>query len=162
MSYKILVVSDSHRRTAGLEKALKNMSGHMDMMIHLGDSELSPEFIRGLTDKPVVMVRGNCDFYGGLPETEIVDLGVHKLFVTHGHRYSCKAGHDMLVRSAMENGADVVMYGHTHVPYLGEESGIMVLNPGSIEEPRQYDRKKSYLVMTIEDGGRTEYMHVYL
>lgn len=162
MSYKVLVVSDSHRKVKDIEKALANMGPHMDMMIHLGDSELPENIIRELTDKPVEMVRGNCDYSSSLPEAKVVDIKGHKIFITHGHKYACSAFTDLMKNAARENGAETVMYGHTHVPYMKQEDDIMVINPGSISVPRQSDGRKSYLVMTVEDNGRVDYMHVYL
>ena len=62
MAMKILIVSDSHGNNRNLIHAVKNMSGTMDMMIHLGDMECSPDRIRELVDCPVEMVKGNCDY----------------------------------------------------------------------------------------------------
>ena len=62
MSVKILIVSDSHGNNRNLIQAVKNMRGTMDMMIHLGDMECSPDSIRSLVECPVEMVKGNCDY----------------------------------------------------------------------------------------------------
>lgn len=57
MAMKILIVSDSHGNNRNLIQAVKNMSGTMDMMIHLGDMECSPDRIRELVDCPVELVK---------------------------------------------------------------------------------------------------------
>ena len=57
MSVKILIVSDSHGNNRNLIQAVKNMRGTMDMMIHLGDMECSPDSIRSLVECPVEMVK---------------------------------------------------------------------------------------------------------
>lgn len=162
MSYKVLVVSDSHRRDQNLKKAIANMGDYMDMMIHLGDSETEEQLIRRLTDKPVEMVRGNCDGLSGLPIASILTIKHHKVFITHGHRYGGARDMGVLKEMAKENGCDVLMFGHTHIPYLEETEDVVLFCPGSISQPRQQNRQPSYGVMTIEDDGRTQFAHVYL
>ena len=44
------------------------------------------------------------------------------------------------------------MYGHTHMPVIEDEDGILVINPGSLTYPRQRGRRPSYAVMQIEEG----------
>ena len=155
MSQKILIVSDSHGRNVNLQKAIRNMGSYLDMMIHLGDSQEYPDQITG-------MVRGNCDGMSKLPGTKLVDIGSHKALLTHGHLYGGSIGIPQMKAMAQENGADIVMFGHTHIPLLEQEDGMTVLNPGSISQPRQDGRRPTYMVMTIEDDGRTDYATIYL
>lgn len=162
MRRKILIVSDSHGNNVNLRKAIANMGEYLDLMIHLGDSQTSEEAITGLVKCPVEMVRGNCDGMSGLPGTKLIDIGRHKAMITHGHRYGCKAGTGMMKELAIENGADILMFGHTHRPLIEQETGITVLNPGSISQPRQEGHRPTYLVMTMEEDGRSDYSIVYL
>lgn len=162
MSQKILIVSDSHGRDKNLQQAIQNMGSYLDRMIHLGDSQHDPERLTGMVDCPVEMVRGNCDGLSRLPGTKLVDLGPHKAMITHGHLYGGSVGIPQMKSMARENGADIVMFGHTHIPMLEQEDGMTVLNPGSISQPRQDGRRPTYMVMTIEDDGRTDYATIYL
>ena len=50
-------------------------------------------------------------------------------------------------------GYDVVMYGHTHVPYIEIGDDVTILNPGSISYPRQPGRKPTFLIMEIDEEG---------
>lgn len=43
--------------------------------------------------------------------------------------------------------------GHTHVPFVWEEKGRVVFNPGSVGQPRDGDSRASYAMVTVE-GGR--------
>lgn len=52
---------------------------------------------------------------------------------------------DYLREHALEYGYDVVMYGHTHVPYIEIGDDVTILNPGSISYPRQAGRKPTFL-----------------
>ena len=58
--------------------------------------------------------------------------------------------------------ADIVMYGHTHKPYLDIREDITVLNPGSLAYPRQFPRDPSYMVMEIDGCGEAHYTICYL
>lgn len=162
MSRKILIVSDSHGRENNLKKAVQNMGKHLDLMIHLGDSQRDPDRLIGMVDCPVEMVRGNSDGMFTLPAAKLVEIGSHKALLTHGHRYGGSAGIPQMVEMAKANGADIVMFGHTHIPLLEQKPGMTVLNPGSISQPRQEGGRPSYMVMTIEEDGRTEYATIYL
>ena len=52
----------------------------------------------------------------------------------------------MLLEAAHENGADIVLYGHTHIPRAERLDGIWFLCPGSI-------REGSYGIVDITDKG---------
>lgn len=162
MSQKILIVSDSHGRENNLKRAVQNMGKHLDLLIHLGDSQRDPDQLTGMVDCPVEMVKGNSDGMFMLPASKLIEIGSHKALLTHGHRYGGSAGIPQMVEMAQANGADIVMFGHTHIPLLEQEDGVTVLNPGSISQPRQEGGRPSYMVMTIEEDGRTEYATIYL
>ena len=48
-------------------------------------------------------------------------------------------------------GANVVLFGHTHVPLCLEEEGVLYLNPGSLTSPRGGSHA-SYAILEIEKG----------
>ena len=82
--------------------------------------------------------------------------------VTHGHMYGVSLSTCQLEEEARSRQVQVVMFGHTHYPYLDEEEDLTVLNPGSLSYPRQPGRKPSYLVMQIDEQGKAHYEHRYL
>ena len=49
------------------------------------------------------------------------------------------------------------MFGHTHRPYLSQEEGLTVLNPGSLSFPRQDGRKPTYMLMEIDENGEAHF-----
>ena len=153
---RILVLSDSHGRDENVEKAIKQM-GRVDMMIHLGDIGWGYERIRYMIPGPVIMVAGNNDFSIDLPQNQIFNIGKHRVFATHGHRQSVHGGTAILESVARQNNCDIAMYGHTHVPYLRRDTDMTVLNPGSISLPRQAGRKKTYMMITMDDAGVLSY-----
>ena len=56
-------------------------------------------------------------------------------------------------------GADILVLGHTHVPYKVERSGRLMLNPGSVGQPRDGDPRASYLLLWT-NPIRTEHRRV--
>lgn len=159
MSKKILVVSDSHGYNTNLRKAISffgEKGKELELLIHLGDSQ-GIEEVERLVDCPVEAVRGNCDGVSNLPIAKLISIGNETVLITHGHRYGCKMGTDLMVEMARENGASMVLFGHTHVPMDEQISGVRVLNPGSISSPRQYGHRPTYLVLTIEENNRIEH-----
>ena len=70
-----------------------------------------------------------------------------RLFACHGHRYGVKSGTERLAEAAKARGCDIALYGHTHVPDVHEEKGILMINPGCMT---RYSPEKSYCYLVIE------------
>jgi predicted phosphodiesterase len=47
---------------------------------------------------------------------------------------------------------NVVVLGHTHVPFVSEVDGRFVLNPGSVGQPRDGNPKASYVIYDTEEN----------
>ena len=150
---RILIVSDTHKAHGNLERALEK-EGPLDMLIHLGDVEGKADYIEAVAGCPVHMVSGNNDFFSDLPWEEEFFIGDHHVFITHGHGYFVGMNEDRLKAEARGRGADIVMYGHTHMPALTVEPDLITLNPGSISDPRQKGRKPSYILMEVDQDGK--------
>jgi len=152
---RIIVISDSHGNYRALESVfLRNADA--EWFIHLGDGERDldtfllshPEY----TGK-VIHVCGNCDV-GSLSEPFFV-LPLpegHKLFATHGHRYSVRENLGILKQNAVNLGCDIVLYGHTHIRYNKHEDGLYILNPGSCSSPHD-GMKPSFGTIDISPAG---------
>ena len=148
---KILIVSDTHGRFEQMKQVIATEKP-LDILVHCGD--LCGDLGAVLGRKPgfqVFAVQGNCDMPGKFPAACVIELGDHKIFLTHGHLYNVRKDNRKLVRAAKENGCDMVMFGHTHLPENVIDSNICILNPGSLSEPRTKDGRPSYAVMTIHD-----------
>jgi uncharacterized protein len=145
---KVLIVSDSHGLTSELEKLTMKHNGEVDLFIHCGDSELEANHP---AIKNFIIVRGNCDIDTRIPEENLKDFGGHKIFITHGHRYSVKNSLMKLSYRASEVSADIVCFGHSH--QLGAEmvKSTLFINPGSIRLPRGRV-ERTYVILEINDG----------
>ena len=146
---KAAVFSDSHGQTVLMEEALRRT--RPDVIIHLGDHDRDAARLRQcFPEIPLYSVCGNCDLMPLSPPRETVQLGPVKAFLTHGHLYSVKFGSvDSLVYAAMEAGASIALFGHTHEPMNKQIGGVHVINPGTAGK----GRRPTYAVLEIFDNG---------
>lgn len=140
---KILLMSDSHGLTKEVQQVVDDVKA--DHIIHCGDfcvdSNLSPF-------KKMTKVRGNCDFDTSEPLQRILHWQGLKVLLTHGHKYRVKESLLSLSYLAAENDTHVVLFGHSHVPLTIFEHGRLLINPGSIAQPRGYP-KPTFALMEI-------------
>lgn len=147
---KLLVISDTHRNLSKVYRVINDIQKHIDGVIHCGDITDDVDILKSqYKDIQFYNVRGNCDYYSGVPDEQIFVIGGKKIFATHGHNYGVNYNIDRLCYRAMEIGADVCLYGHTHIPLIENYNGIVILNPGSLSAPRG-GSKPSYGIITIE------------
>ena len=161
MSKKILVVSDTHGRHGNLDIIIEKEEP-FDMFLHMGDLEGDEDYIHAVLNCTTRLVGGNNDYFSGLPKEQEFYIGDKKVFMTHGHQYCIYRGLDGIKAAAKVKGADIVMFGHTHVPFLEEEDGIIFLNPGSVTYPRQTGREPSYMIINVDDTGKMEFVQKHL
>ncbi len=153
---KILIISDSHGYHDLIRQAI-GREAPIDMLIHAGDVEGDLEQILGnKREYEIRVVAGNMDWSDKLEDELCFSVGSHVFYLTHGHRFGVHSGTYRLTERARDLGADVAIYGHTHVPDYGTENEVMVINPGSIAKPRQKGWQKTYAVMTINDAGKID------
>lgn len=146
---KIFVVSDTHGIIEDFLKTVETME-KPDLIIHLGDYVDDGLKIEKITGIETIIVKGNGDyFYGDYNEDKLLDIRAKKIFITHGHNYKVRHGVDNLFYKGEELDADLILFGHTHVPIIIEDQGRMIMNPGSPTLPRDYDRKKTFGLIEI-------------
>lgn len=170
MTRDLLIVSDTHGRRARLEELIEYrqrllLKGEVLNLIFLGDG-LSDLFACRQYDNVIVhAVRGNCDAvdrfspYGEeIPLYRLIRVGNYKIFMAHGHTLSVKSTRDELCREASRQGADIALFGHTHIPTLeyiekgsirGVECDLTVFNPGSLGESFE----GSFGNLSVSDSG---------
>jgi hypothetical protein len=151
---KIAVVSDTHHRTKSIIKKLKDIKG-LDLIIHLGDMVKDAYKIEKELSLEVIKVKGNCDYnVSDEKEEMLLNYKKRKLFITHGHKYNIKYDFNRLYFKAKEVGADVVIFGHTHVPTSEIIEDIIFFNPGSTTIPRS-QKGKTFGIIEINDTVET-------
>ena len=153
MARDILIVSDTHAHLQRLNEVIayrQNMlkEGEVLNLIFLGDGLADLFSCRKYDEIITYAVRGNCDGvnyyspYGEeIPLYRVIVLGNYKIFMTHGHTLNVKYDRDEICRLAAMQNADIVLFGHTHVPTLeyiekgsirGVNRNLTLFNPGSL------------------------------
>ena len=123
MTFTIGIISDTH----GLlrPEALCALA-HVDHIIHGGDIG-NPEIITALRRiAPVTAIRGNVDtgdWATEFAETEFVQIAGRLFYVLHDLK-TLKV--DLLTKRV-----DVIVSGHSHIPTINTEGGVLYVNPGS-------------------------------
>jgi hypothetical protein len=145
---KILCVSDTHRDLSNFNKVLE-LEEDFDLLLHAGDNIDDIDSIQDSAFNAVI-VKGNGDRQKEGNWDEVINISDKKILLTHGHRYGVKYGLNKLAYKAMELEVDIVVFGHTHRSFKLEEDGILFLNPGSLNYPR--DGSFSYGVIKIKEG----------
>lgn len=158
---KILIVSDSHGRNTHLDAAIDKVSP-IDLLIHLGDLEGSEDYLTAVLPCPVEMVSGNNDYFTDIEREKMITIGKYKVFLTHGHRYRVNYDTDIIKQEALQRGADIVMFGHTHRPLIDQSGPVIAINPGSISQPRQEGRVPTFIIMDIDNYGEAHFTLNYI
>jgi len=141
---RILVFSDSHGNPYPMLGAVKDHLAHggVDMLLHLGDGYRDFKALTALyPDIPAHMVMGNGEQWlsprPNLPTEKLLDADCFKLLLMHGHTHHVKNDLQAAANAAARVGADVVLYGHTHLALdqrmdtsYGKQ--IRMINPGAI------------------------------
>jgi len=147
---RIGVISDTHRIVSSIEQ-LEGLIKGLDVLIHLGDNVEDISIIKKFYNGEIINVKGNCDFSVRTPNDRVEDIGGERIFLTHGHRYNVKGSLAKLRNKALETGANIVLYGHTHIAKIDFEQGIWYINPGSASLPR--DGERSFAIISIDKKG---------
>ena len=155
---KLLILSDSHNSSDAVARILKVERDHIDALIFLGDGLRDLEL--ALTKYPKLRayaVAGNCDFGALEPYDGLAAFDQVIIFYTHGHMYGVKYDLDTIADAAAARGAQVALFGHTHIPVAETRNGVFLFNPGSCG--RCYTGPDTYGVLTLDNGKIVAHEH---
>lgn len=137
---RLLVVSDTHapRRWRSCPERVAQHARTADVILHAGDV-----CVPGVLDElsafaPVHVVRGNNDgpdvaAWGAPEELELTLDGVRVAMV---HDSGPTKGRAHRLRRRFPE-ADLVVFGHSHIPWVQEDDGVWFVNPGSPTDRRR-------------------------
>lgn len=149
---RIMVISDTHGAKSLVKKAFV-MAQNVDLVIHLGDRVSDMRDYKQKSN--IIGIKGNCDFGSDMKSIEEADIFGKKFYITHGHLHRVKYDLLRLTMAANEKNTDVVLFGHTHIPYVAMEGKSLFVNPGSIGNPKGYKPKPTFAILEIEDNHVT-------
>jgi len=145
-----LILSDSHGNIDPMRIAVERTKP--DAIIHLGDCWRDAAALQKLYPAiPFYQVAGNCDYTFLLPRQQTIVLEGHRIVLTHGDQQGVKGSMYGVEALARQEHAELLLFGHTHLPYCDYHGSALLLNPGSIGAPR-YGKPCAYALVQLEEG----------
>jgi putative phosphoesterase len=152
LSLLAVVLADTHipRRARALPEELVAYLTEADLILHAGDL-IQPSLLDELAaHAPVYAVRGNIDPPEvDLPETLEFDFGGTRIAMIHDS--GRKEGRRKRLHRRFPE-ARAIVFGHSHVPFLEDEDGLLLLNPGSPTDKRRQPRY-TFALLRAEGGS---------
>ncbi len=146
---RIAITGDTHGRIDGVRCQLERLNP--DYLIHTGDFYTDGKNLAKGLGIGFTGVRGNCDTGRKGKLVEVLDLADYRFCILHGHQHKVKHTLNHIYYYGLERGAQVVVFGHTHVPCCELQGGICLLNPGSPSLPR-LGYHGSFIILEAESG----------
>ena len=163
---KLLIASDLHGSAHYCRELLEAYDREQaDRLLLLGDilyhgprndlpEEYAPKAVAAMLNerkKDILCIRGNCDAdvdqmmleFPVLADFAFLCTDGLQIYATHGHVFHP----DHL--PPLQSG-NILLFGHTHVPFREKRGDILCLNPGSVSIPKGHT-PHSY--MTLENGA---------
>jgi putative phosphoesterase len=157
---RVVVVADTHGKPDPRSPALIEAQ-RPDHILHAGDiggSNGGHAVLDSLAAiAPVTAVRGNIDAHTpGIPDAVTVSVEdegstLVTLLLVHIALYGTKLRADV-ARLARAEDAGIVACGHSHVPFLGRDRDVVVVNAGSIG-PRRFHLPIVFAVLDVTRDG---------
>jgi len=146
------VLSDTHlgRAEPGLEKLLRGALHDVDLLVHAGDytAEAVVDHLSFVDGRPFFGVAGNADpaaIRRRLPAVRRFEAGGIEIGLVHVLPESGAAG-------LFDSAPALLIFGHTHRPFVGTRGKTLLLNPGSA-----FDRRgapaHTVAIVEIDPGG---------
>ncbi|SDN75879.1 hypothetical protein SAMN04487897_104316 [Paenibacillus sp. yr247] len=159
---RIGVISDTHLsvRAQKLPDALIAGLEGVDLIIHAGDwvSEHVVEFVEQIA--PCESVAGNNDSIDIIERfglRKILTLGDYEIGLIHGDGFR-KTTEERAREAFQAERPDIVIFGHSHIPYQQTINGMLMFNPGSPTDKR---RQPQYSYGIIELGESIQAEHFF-
>jgi len=162
---RIGVISDTHGSVSAWQQAYTGYLAQADFIIHCGDllyhgprnplpegyNPAALSAILNALEKPVLFVRGNCD-------TEVDQMVLdYPLEAPYAHLFTERwrilvhHGHQNMFPAKTKNFYNLIISGHTHLPGIKKENGLVYLNPGSPALPKN-DGKTPTIALIDEEA----------
>ncbi|ODA39398.1 metallophosphoesterase family protein [Desulfosporosinus sp. BG] len=136
---RIAVLSDTHLRVGkSLPRFVWEHLTEVDMIIHAGDLTHMGLLEELASIAPVRAVRGNCDGWDvSLPDRDVIECGAWKIGLVHGNVGKGNSTPDRAYAEFKETPVNLIVFGHSHTPFMEWRNGILLFNPGSPTDKRR-------------------------
>jgi len=163
-SLRLAVVADTHSAPhPGSLDRVRAMAP--DAILHAGDIGDLAVLDALAAIAPLHAIRGNIDGHGEeIPDHRTIDLvdpateqPLLRILLVHIGVAGPRLRGEVL-RLAVKEGAKLVVCGHSHVPFVGEDRGVTIFNPGSVG-PRRFSLPIVFGTIEIA-AGKLRFGHV--
>ena len=151
---RLLLLADTHlpRRAKDLPDAVWAEVERADVVVHAGDW-VEVDLLDRLEarSRRVLACWGNndgCDLRERLPEVARAELAGVRVSVVH--ETGGREGRDARMRAAYPD-TDLLVFGHSHIPWDTSHHGLRLLNPGSPTDRRRQPHC-TYMTARLHDG----------
>lgn len=172
------LISDTHYqdRLCNLPDGLAHLWASVDLILHAGDVGELAVLDRLGEIAPVVAVQGNDE-----PNYVKQELPNQQLIAAHGLRVLLWHSHypdpaeekakrpgswgpklDRIANRGRDVRADVVVYGHTHVPMIYRYDDIVLVNPGALASGSYFTRQATISVGKLQVLADRSYKVIHL
>lgn len=157
---RLAVVADTHSRPHP-EAQRHLLAWKPDAILHAGDIGDLAVLDALAAVGPVHAVRGNIDVHAAtLPDVLTIDAGDHlRILLIHIGLAGVRLRADV-VKLARSERAQLVICGHSHIPFIGQDRDLLVFNPGSVG-PRRFHLPIVFGTLALRAGSSSpELMHI--
>jgi uncharacterized protein len=178
VAHRIGIVSDTHApfRLAELPSQLLDALQGVDLLLHAGDVGELWVLDQLSAVAPVVAVRGNDDSVASgeiLPYTQIIALAGRRILLWHSHypnwqeELASRQDDDLVPKLDYIAGfgkgynAEIVVFGHWHIPLVYTSNGVTLINPGALASGNEITRqlRQTAAVLFLEHSGEFHVAH---
>ena len=158
MTTRLLLIADTHvpKRARSLPEAVRRAASGVDLVVHAGDWVTASVLDDLAALAPVLGVWGNndgADLRDRLPEVARAEIDGVRVAVIH--ETGPAAGREKRMDAAFPD-ADLLVFGHSHIPWdTVSPAGMRLLNPGSPTDRRRQPAC-TMMTLTLADGAVRE------
>lgn len=150
---RIAVLADTHLRVGkSLPRYVWEQLTQIDLILHAGDLTHMGLLEELSCIAPVRAVRGNCDDWDvSLPMRDVIECETLRIGLIHGDSGKGKSTPERAYLAFKDSSIDLIVFGHSHAPFMEYREGILMFNPGSPTDKRR-ELQYSLGVLNIQQG----------
>lgn len=100
----------------------------------------------------------NKAYLNQLPTEHQLNIDNHTILIVHGapnhpNRYVYPTDLTLELLEDVSDEVDMLVWGHTHYPIVTKIEGVILLNPGSVGQPRDGDWRASYAIFNTTSSS---------
>jgi putative phosphoesterase len=155
----VVVLSDTHGNLKGLREAVKGiLSRHsVDLFVHLGDDYRDAEVFDEFGCEYVRVPGVYSDYYAdrSVPNRIVKDFEGWRFLLSHTDQSHANdlRGDLRPERLVADGRIDILLSGHSHVPKIDAQDGILLVNPGHLKDEDKKGHRPTYALLGVRKAG---------